>query len=71
MSNFGCLLWGKAHSEYNESTMGYLANGSDNFEWGISKNARGWTNHNLVDHGKHDEERLMAQFNVWQFISKL
>ena len=60
LSNFGCLLWGKAHSEYNESTMGYLANGSDNFEWGISKNARGWMNHNLVGFMEsHDEERLM------------
>ena len=51
---------GKAHSEYNESTMGYLANGSDNFEWGISKNARGWMYHNLVGFMEsHDEERLM------------
>ena len=60
LSSHGCMLWGKAHSQYNESTMGYVGNGGDDFEWHVSKNERGWTFHNLVGFMEsHDEERLM------------
>jgi len=56
----GCMLWGKAHSQYNESTMGYVGAGGDDFEWYVSKNERGWAFHNLVGFMEsHDEERLM------------
>ena len=41
-------------------TMGYVGNGSDNFEYQVSKNERGWSFHNLVGFMEsHDEERLM------------
>lgn len=60
LSDHGCMLWGKAHSQYNEASMGYVGNGPDNFEWQISKNERGWNFHNLVGFMEsHDEERLM------------
>ena len=60
LSNHGCMLWGKAHNQYNEATMGYVGNGSDNFEYQVSKNERGWSFHNLVGFMEsHDEERLM------------
>lgn len=56
----GCLLWGKAHSEYNQSTMGYVGGQNDDFEYGISHLERGWPFHNLVGFMEsHDEERLM------------
>ena len=60
LSAHGCMLWGKGHSQYNESTMGFVGNGGDDFEWSVSKNERGWANHNLVGFMEsHDEERLM------------
>ncbi len=60
LASHGCLLWGKAHSQYNQSTMGYVGNGGDDFEWHVSKNERGWAFHNLVGFMEsHDEERLM------------
>ncbi len=60
LSAHGCMLWGKGHSQYNESTMGFVGNGGDDFEWSVSKNERGWTYHNLVGFMEsHDEERLM------------
>ena len=60
LSAHGCMLWGKGHNQYNESTMGYVGNGGDDFEWSVSKNERGWTYHNLVGFMEsHDEERLM------------
>ena len=60
LSLHGCMLWGKAHNQYNESTMGYVGSGGDNFEWYMSKNARGWPYHNLIGFMEsHDEERLM------------
>ena len=56
----GCLLWGKAHSEYNQSTMGYVGGQNDDFEYGVSHLERGWAFHNLVGFMEsHDEERLM------------
>ena len=54
------MLWGKTYNQYNEITMGYVGNGSDNFEYQVSKNERGWSFHNLVGFMEsHDEERLM------------
>ena len=56
----GCLLWGKAHSEYNQATMGYVGGQNDDFEYGVSHLERGWAFHNLVGFMEsHDEERLM------------
>ena len=60
LASHGCLLWGKAHTEYNQSTMGYVGGQNDDFEYGVSHLERGWQFHNLIGFMEsHDEERLM------------
>ncbi len=57
LANYGMMLWGNSNYNYNEATMGYLAN--SDFSW-VSSTSRGWTNPNLVGYMEsHDEERLM------------
>jgi glycosidase len=57
LSDFGMLLWGNSNYNYNEATMGYLAN--SDFSW-ASYLSRGWSNPHLVSYMEsHDEERLM------------
>jgi|WetSurSiteA1Bulk_404760.scaffolds.fasta_scaffold00132_8 glycosidase len=57
LSDAGLMLWGNINYNYNEATMGYLANSG--FSW-ISYKARGWNNPYLVGYMEsHDEERLM------------
>ncbi|RTQ52137.1 T9SS type A sorting domain-containing protein [Hymenobacter gummosus] len=61
LSNAGMMLWGNLNHNYNEATMGWLAN--SNFSWGYygaGNGGRGWTQPNLVTYMEsHDEERLM------------
>jgi 1,4-alpha-glucan branching enzyme len=53
----GMMLWGNANYNFNEATMGWVAN--SNFEW-ATHTARGWTQPLLVSYMEsHDEERLM------------
>jgi hypothetical protein len=57
LSAKGMLLWGNLNFNFNESTMGYLA--QSNFEGGIYKK-RDWAQPHLVTYMEsHDEERLM------------
>ncbi|RSK44970.1 T9SS C-terminal target domain-containing protein [Hymenobacter rigui] len=57
LSNIGLMLWGNMNYNYNEATMGFLAN--SNFSGGYY-GARGWAQPNLVTYMEsHDEERLM------------
>lgn len=57
LSNNNMMLWGNMNYNYNEATMGWLAN--SDFTWGSYK-ARGWNEPNLVTFMEsHDEERLM------------
>jgi hypothetical protein len=57
LSDYGMLLWGNMNYNYNEATMGYLAN--SNFQYGIYTN-RTWSKPHLVTYQEsHDEERLM------------
>lgn len=58
LANFGCMLWGKAHTQYGQATMGWPTDWD--FEWHVSYQSRGWAFHNLVGFMEsHDEERLM------------
>ncbi len=57
LSDAGMMLWGNLNNNFNEATMGYLAN--SNFE-GALHTKRGWNNPFLVGYQEsHDEERLM------------
>lgn len=57
LSAYGMMLWGNMNNNYNEASMGYLAN--SNLAGGVYKE-RGWANPNLVTYMEsHDEERLM------------
>ena len=59
LSNYGMMLWGNENSSYNQATMGYSANPSWDFSYGLAS-IRGWTNPYLVTYAEsHDEERLM------------
>lgn len=59
LGNYGMLIWGNSHANYNEATMGYHDNGKSNFSW-ISYKNRGWAAPTVVGYMEsHDEERLM------------
>lgn len=57
LANYGMLIWGNVNHNYNEATMGWLAN--SDFSW-VSYKQRGWDSPHLVGYMEsHDEERLM------------
>jgi 1,4-alpha-glucan branching enzyme len=57
LSDYGMMLWGNVTYNYQEASMGWIAN--SNFQWGIYKQ-RGWADQHLVTYMEsHDEERLM------------
>lgn len=57
LANHGFMIWGNHVNEYNEATMGYIAN--SNFEW-IDYQRRNWQNPGVLGYlESHDEERLM------------
>jgi 1,4-alpha-glucan branching enzyme len=57
LSEYGMMLWGNMNHNYNEASMGYLA--ESNLAGGIYSE-RGWTQPNLITYMEsHDEERLM------------
>jgi 1,4-alpha-glucan branching enzyme len=57
LSDYGMMLWGNVTYNYQEASMGWIAN--SNFQWGIYKQ-RGWDDQHLVTYMEsHDEERLM------------
>lgn len=57
LANFGILLWGNMHGNYQEAARGNFS-GSD-LSWAIY-NRRGWNEPNLVSYPEsHDEERIM------------
>ncbi len=59
LSNYGMMLWGNSNYNYNEATMGWIAN--SNFDW-ISYKQRGWSQPHVVGYMEsHDEERLMVK----------
>lgn len=59
LSNYGMMLWGNMHYNYNEATMGWHDNGKSDFSWIYYKN-RGWNNPHIVGYMEsHDEQRLM------------
>lgn len=56
LSDAGMLLWANVWTQYQEASMGYLAN--SNFQNGIHT-AKGWTKPHLVNFMEsHDEERI-------------
>lgn len=57
LAAYGLMLWGNMNYNFNEATMGYVAN--SDFNWASYKQ-RGWTKPNLVAYMEsHDEERIM------------
>jgi len=55
LSNYGMMIWGSGHAQYNEASMGY---GSDLST--LSYQSRGWGTPHLVGFMEsHDEERFM------------
>lgn len=57
LANFGILLWGNMHYNYQEGARGNV--GGSDLSWAIYKN-RGWNSPNLVSYPEsHDEERIM------------
>jgi glycosidase len=63
LAEYGMLLWGNMNYNYNEATMGWVAN--SNFS-GISYQNRGWAVPHLVGYMEtHDEERLMYKNVNW------
>lgn len=57
LSNYGMMIWGNSNYNYNEASMGYIAN--SNFG-NVSYKQRGWSQPNLIGYMEsHDEERLM------------
>ncbi|HEX6982135.1 MAG TPA: alpha-amylase family glycosyl hydrolase [Balneolaceae bacterium] len=59
LANYGMLLWGNMHYNYNEATMGFHDNGKSDFSWIYYKN-RGWNNPHVLGYMEsHDEQRLM------------
>lgn len=57
LSNYGMMLWGNNTYNFQEATMGFVAN--SNFD-GYLHTARGWTNPHLVAYMEsHDEERIL------------
>lgn len=57
LANYGMLIWGNMHFNYQEAAMGWITN--SNFQW-ISYKARGYNDPHLVGYMEsHDEERMM------------
>jgi glycosidase len=57
LSDYGMLLWGNSNFNFNEATMGFVAN--SNFDGSIAKK-RNWNKPYLIAYQEsHDEERLM------------
>lgn len=56
LSDAGMLLWGNMNHQFNEATMGYVANADFS---GALHTKRGWSNPHLLSYMEsHDEERL-------------
>ncbi len=57
LADYGMLLWGNMNHNFNEASMGWLAN--SNFEGGIYS-VRNWTKPHLITYMEsHDEERMV------------
>jgi pullulanase/glycogen debranching enzyme len=61
LSDYGMMLWGNMNYEYLEASMGYSSNLT-----GVSYQARGWNDANLIGYMEsHDEERMMYKNLQW------
>ena len=57
LANYGILLWGNMHGNYQEAARGNV--GGSNMNWAVYTQ-RGWNKPNLVPYPEsHDEERIM------------
>ena len=57
LANFGIMLWGNMHYNYQEGARGNT--GGSDLSWAVYQK-RGWSNPNLVSYPEsHDEERIM------------
>lgn len=57
LASYGMMFWGNMNYNFNEATMGWIAN--SDFSGGLSS-SRGWDRQHLVMYMEsHDEERLM------------
>ena len=57
LANYGILLWGNMHGNYQEGARGNV--GGSDMSWAIYQK-RGWSKPNLVSYPEsHDEERIM------------
>ncbi|MBW6499629.1 MAG: T9SS type A sorting domain-containing protein, partial [Bacteroidales bacterium] len=57
LADYGMLVWGNLHYNYQEAAMGWIDN--SNFQW-VSHKARGYEEPHLVGYlESHDEERMM------------
>ncbi|KAF0237566.1 MAG: hypothetical protein FD181_1804 [Prolixibacteraceae bacterium] len=57
LANYGILLWGNMHGNYQEAARGNV--GGSDLSWAIYQR-RGWNNPNLISYPEsHDEERIM------------
>lgn len=60
LAGHGCMLWGKAHSEYGQATMAWPTGWDFSQAIDYRSNQHGFPYHNLVGFMEsHDEERLM------------
>ena len=63
-ANYGMMIWGNLHSNFNQVTMGY-SNPSWDLSSGVYTN-RGYNSPNLITYQEsHDEERLMYNNEVY------
>lgn len=60
LAGHGCMLWGKAHAEYGQATMGWSTGWDFSNAIDYRSSQHGYPFHNLVGFMEsHDEERLM------------
>lgn len=59
LADYGMLIWGNMHYNYQEAAMGWITN--SNFQW-ISHRSRNYNHPHLIGYMEsHDEERIMYQ----------
>jgi hypothetical protein len=66
--NNGLLLWANVWTQYQEASMGYIAN--SNFDGGVHT-TKGWANAHLVTFMESHEERRKRVFDVYSQLNKL
>ena len=67
LANYGILLWGNMHGNYQEAARGNT--GSSDLSWAVYEE-RGWNEPNIVSYPEsHDEERIMYTIKLTGLVS--